>query len=119
MTKYDKFSCITCKIMAVMIILISIGFTPSYYYIGLLHSIGQLLASLLVSAAFFAVGWPFLLKTNNPLTRYNIFTINLKWKSKMEYSMEEKPGQLYEFDKPDESDVRQRKRNKTIDKILK
>jgi hypothetical protein len=68
---------------------------------------------------FFSFGWFQLLKTNNPLSRYNPLSLHPRWKTRMDYSMEEKPGQLYQLDNPTEEELLQLSRDKKLNQLLK
>jgi hypothetical protein len=75
--------------------------------------------SMLFMSIFFITSWMFLLKTNNPITRYNPFSLNPKWTGKMEHSMDESPGQMFDLDSPDINEVKRTRREKKINEILK
>lgn len=55
------------------------------------------------------VGCIGLLKTNNPITRYNPLSINKKWKNPWEIELNQNPLQIFKLDKPDKDEVRNRK----------
>ena len=76
--------------------------------------------SLLVffSGLFFLIGWFGLLKTNNPLTRYNPFSINRQWKGNTD---KEAYLEMFHQDKPTSEDYSEQKikmRKKKIRDIL-
>lgn len=64
------------------------------------------------------IGICLLLKTNNPLKRWNVFTINPKWSGKLTQSVSENPSQLFKFDKPSKEELIKHNRDKNIDKLL-
>ena len=94
-------------------------FTPWQIY--LLHlnkvSVGFWSVSVLIfmSVVIFTLGFFELIKTNNPITRYNPLSFNPNWKNKMDKSMDEDPFQLFRLDNASKEDIRDKK----IDKILK
>ncbi len=112
----NKISCILTKIINIIIVISSILFAPYHLlYNGVESNLLNIISLLFLSSILFIVGWVGLLRTNDPVNRYNPFTINRKWKNKMEYSMYEKPSQIFELDHPEKSDIR----NKKIDTLLK
>jgi len=128
MTKSDFFFCIITKLMSVVIMAMGIAYTPyciwlfcyRAMYFRYVPSIdfSSLLVMIIISISIFGFGFLTILKTNNPLTRYNIFTINRKWKNKMEKSIDQDPGQIYKFDRPDKQEVIQRDRENRLKKLL-
>ncbi len=116
----NKINCIIVKILNIGIILMSVIYTPfQFYYCGMEFRWSSLIVLVLLSIFFFSLGWFGLLKTNNPLSRYNPFTFNPRWKSKMDYSMDENPGQLYQLDDPTPDEILREKRNKKLNQLLK
>ena len=112
----NRINCIICKIISIIGVFASIAFTPfQFIYCGLEFNYVNLIVMIIVSCIFFLPTFLMLIKTNNPISRYNIFTVNPKWTGKMKGSMQENPSQLFEFDEPDKSDIR----NKKINEILK
>lgn len=121
-----KLELIFVKICCMCILLLSIVYIPMNVYwhsqnpgLGFELNIKTIILSMVIVSSFFIIGWMFLLKTNNPLTRYNPFSLNPKWDGKMNGSMEENPGQIFELDSPDENEIKRVKRNKNIENILK
>jgi hypothetical protein len=115
--------CIFIKICGIAIILMSIAFTPLQYSNLYVRNnghptTGTIVGCIIFFLIVFPIGWYTLLRTNNPITRFNIFTLNPKWKNTMKYSMEERPIQLFELDSPDENELKKFNRDKKIDKIL-
>jgi hypothetical protein len=107
-------------------VILSISFIPLniYWYskdpnLGFDINVGSIIGGILFMIPCFMIGWMFLLKTNNPITRYNPFSFNPKWESKMRGSLEENPGQMFEMDAPDENEVKRVIRNKKLDQLLK
>lgn len=60
-------------------------FTPFQYVNVLEFTYGNLIVLLIMSIPIILFGWMEFIKTNNPITRYNPFSLNPNWKSKMEY----------------------------------
>lgn len=120
MNNWTKLDCISVKIVSIVILFAAILFTPFQYYIcGLTFSLINLSAFVFVSSVLFLFGFMSLLKTNNPATRFNPFTLNPNYKSEMKYTMNESPGQIFELDSPDENEVKRRNREKKINQLLK
>lgn len=107
--------CILSKIINIIIIISSILFTPLQFYNGVDVTIFNVITLIIISSFVFTVGWTGLLQTNDPINRYNPFTINKKWKDKMDLSISENPMQIFELDDPEKDDLR----NKKIEKLLK
>lgn len=110
----DKFGCIFTKITSIVIILMSLAFTPFQLYIGAQKTPLTIILLIIMSSAIFTIGWFGLLKTNNPITRYNPFSINKKWKNQMAQSMNENPSQLFDLDRPDTDEIRNQKINQIL-----
>lgn len=121
-----KFKLIFVKICCIGIVLMSMSYVPVnvYWYsqnpdLGFEFNTKTLIFGALISSFFFLIGWMFLLKTNNPISRYNPFSINPKWDGEMKGSLEDNPGQMFEMDTPDENEVKRVNRNKKLDQLLK
>jgi len=74
-----------------------------------------------ISLIFFVVGWFQLIKTNNPLKRYNPFTINRQWEAT---AKNDSPAFLntFKYDEPTNEDIQEQKmkeRNNKIKKIFR
>jgi len=97
----------------------SIIFTPFQIYNGVKPTFGAIIILLLISFIFiFPIGWIGLLKTNNPITRYNPFSLNPKFKNKMDHSISDDPSGFFTLDEADELEIKKIKRNKALNKIL-
>lgn len=107
--------CVLSKIINIIIIISSIVFTPLQFYNGVDVTVFNVISLIVISSVVFTFGWMGLLQTNDPLNRYNPFTINKKWKDKMDSSISENPMQIFELDEPGKDDLR----NKKIEKLLK
>jgi len=106
------------KVLNILGIILGIAFTPIQYFIcGLKFEYSNFIVLIILSFFIVSFFWLGLLKTNNPITRYNPFTINKKFKNTMEYSMEEKPGQLFEFDEPSDEEIKQKNRDKKLKEL--
>lgn len=121
-----KIEMIFLKICLISTVILSISYIPINVYwhsknpnLGFELSVSTIIGSILFMIPFFMIGWMFLLKTNNPITRYNPFSFNPKWESKMKGSLEENPGQMFDLDAPDESELKRVNRNKKLDQLLK
>ncbi len=119
MTIKNKISCIVSKILGICIILSSILFTPFHFYNGVEFTFINLLILILISSAFFFIGFFQILKTNDPITRYNLFTINKYWESTMKSSVSEDPSVFFSLDDPSKNDIVKSNRNKKIKELLK
>lgn len=107
--------CILSKIINITIIISSIALTPIEFYNGLDVTIFNVISLIIISSIVFTFGWMGLLQTNDPMNRYNPFTINKKWKDKMNSSISENPMQIFKLDEPGKDDLR----NKKIENLLK
>jgi hypothetical protein len=108
------------------ILVLSVLYVPANVYwhsqtpgLGFELSTKNVIFGILFMSPFQLIGWMFLLKTNNPITRYNPFSVNPKWDGKMKGSLEENPGQMFEMDAPDENELKRVNRNKRLDQLLK
>jgi len=98
----------------------SIAFTPfELFYLKVPISLLSIIGLLFISLIVFLVGWVGLLKTNNPLTRYNLFSMNPHFKNKMEHSISEDPSSFFRIDEATDNEKKQFNRDKKINKILK
>ena len=106
----DKILCVITKIIDILIILLSFLLIPFELYLKhQQYILSDILLMLFISVIFFIFGWMQLLKTNNPTTRYNPFSLNPKFNNKMVKSMNEDPSQLFKLDNPIQPDIRNKK----------
>jgi hypothetical protein len=112
-----KFDIVLTKIIGVIGLIASISMTP-FYIIMCNLSLGYSFIFLLMSACFFTIFWFLLIRTNHPNTRYNLFTINSNWKSRMDYSLSERPAQLFTLDPKDPDIEKMKSRNRKIKSII-
>lgn len=110
----NKANCILSKIINMGIIISAIALTPSQIYLGVAIDVFNIVSLIILSFIVGAIGVMGLLQTNDPLTRYNPFSFNKKWRNKMNQSVSENPLQIFKLDEPSKDEVRNRK----IDKIL-
>jgi hypothetical protein len=114
---------IAVKIVNCLIILAAIGFTP-YQWLNIPEQSKTLLAFLVllfISSVIFLIGYFSLIKTNNPLTRWNIFSINKSWKDTMQSSYSDNPSQIFDLDLPTDDDINEKKkidRQRKIKKLI-
>lgn len=116
MIRLKTFEIILTKITGIFGVLISLGLTP-FYFILFDLSFLYILGFLFMSSIFTIVFWFLLIKTNHPNTRYNLFSINPNWKSKMDHSLSENPAQLFELDPKDPNLEKKRIREDKIKSI--
>lgn len=107
-------------------LLLSIAYIPMNVYwhsqnpeLGFELSIKSIIFGLLFMSPFQFIAWMFLLKTNNPITRYNPFSLNPKWTGEMKGSLDENPGQILEMDTLDDNEIKMINRNKKLNQLLK
>lgn len=110
----NKVSCILSKIINICIIISAIALTPSQIYLGVEIDVFNIVSLVILSFIMGTIGVMGLLQTNDPLTRYNPFSINKKWRNKMNQSVSENPLQIFKLDEPDKDEVRDKK----IDQLL-
>jgi len=110
----NKASCILSKIINIVIIISAIALTPSQIYLGVEINIFNIVSLIILSLMMGTIGVMGLLRTNDPLTRYNPLSINKKWRNKMNQSVSENPLQIFKLDEPDKDEIRDKK----IDRIL-
>jgi hypothetical protein len=114
---------IAVKIVNCLIILSAISFTP-YQWLNIPEQSKTLLVFLVllfISSVIFFIGYFGLIKTNNPLTRWNIFSINKSWKDTMQSSYSDNPSQLFDLDSPTDEDINEKKkidRQRKIKKLM-
>jgi len=115
---WKNISCIFTKIINILGIVISILILPYLISIGIDLTFVNVLFGLLLSISYFIFSLFGVLKTNDPDRRFNIFTLNKNWKSKMEKSFSENPSQISDLDEKSDSEIKRLKRNNKIDSIL-
>jgi hypothetical protein len=110
MTLKNKINCIFTKIMALLLTMASLSYTPYVILVDNVEpTLSNVLMSLFISSMFFIIGFGLLIKTNNPAYRWNIFTLDPSWVGKMEKSLDEAPGQIFEFNQPTKDQLRDKK----------
>lgn len=80
----EKYNCIIMKIITIIGIIVGVGLTPFHYYhynfkdnnIGILFLI---IVSILITTMMVKA----LLNTNDPKTKYNIFSFNKNWTNRI------------------------------------
>ena len=116
----NKFSCISVKILNILFILISLVFTPFlFYYCGAKFTFLNISVLISISLIIFWLGWKGLLTTNHPLNKFNLFTLNPKYKGTREKSFDEDPSGFFKVDELNESEVIAYNRDKKLNKLLK
>lgn len=111
----NRFGCMCAKFIGIMTVILGILFVP--YELHFFKE-GSLIGAIFMGLVITTFGFISLLKTNNPLTRYNPFSLNPKWKNKMD-PINENPRELFRLDKPDEGEVKRISRDVKINKLLK
>lgn len=110
-----KLSCIFSKILATIGVLFSIAYTPfNILYCNMSFSVMSIILSLFISSIFGIIFYIMLLKSNNPISRHNPFSINPKWTNSMDKSFDEDPHAFFKLDDPTKKDIRL----KTIKKLF-
>lgn len=116
----DRTGCILMKFIGLITVVTGILFTPfQVLYCFPVNNTKldwiNISSILFISVVIIIFGLIEIIKTNNPVSRFNPFTINPKWRNKMDKSVSEDPSQLFNFDSPTKEDLR----NSKIDKIIK
>lgn len=110
MTQLTRIHCIACKIMAFILSLMSLAFTPfSILYNDVECNLTNIIILVFLSGTFFMIGFSMLIKTNNPAYRWNLFTVDPSWDRKNHKSLDEAPGQIFEFNQPTKDQLRDKK----------
>lgn len=110
-----KLNCILTKILSIIGVLFSIAYTPfNILYCNMPFTTMSITSSLFISSIFGIIFYILLLKTNNPISRHNPFTINHRWTNSMEKSFDEDPNAFFKLDDPTKKDIRL----KTIKKLF-
>ena len=118
MKKVDFISVILAKILNVVGIALGLSFTPiQYFYCNLQFGYGNFIALIIISIFIILFFWFGLLRTNNTVDRFNIFSINRRYKTKMEKSLNDDPSQIYRLDKPSEEEIKQKNREKKLKEL--
>lgn len=114
----DFIGVILSKILNIVGIMLGILFTPfQYFYCKLQFGYGNFIGLMVISLFIFTFFWFGLLRTNNPVTRYNIFSINKRYKTKMEKSLNDDPSQIYRLDKPTDEEIIQKNREDKLKQL--
>jgi Na+/melibiose symporter-like transporter len=120
----DKIEIIFCKIVFGFGILASVAFAP-FVWITLPDESKNkiaLIALVIMSVFFFIAFWFALLKTNNPLTRYDPFSYNSNWKKSMHQNRNYFSDTIFNVDEPSDTDraeFKRKRRSKILRSLLK
>ena len=120
MRNWNLIEIIAAKIIAISTMVGAILLTPySLLYTPIKTSFWVAAIILgFISLIFFVVGWFQLIKTNNPLKRYNPLTINRQWEST---AANDSPAflNIFKYDKPTNEDIQEQKMKERDNKIKK
>ena len=116
----NKFDCISVKVLNILMILISFVFTTfQFYYCDDKFTLLNVSVLIFFSLVIFWIGWKGLLTTNHPLNKYNLFTLNPKYKGTREKSFDEDPVNFFKMDELSEKETITYNRDKKLNKLLK
>ncbi len=116
MTTSNRLECIAVKAVSLAIMAAAVAFTPIQLSQGARPTPFNLASLVLFSLMFMWVGWMGLLRTNNPATRYNPFSINARWRSTLDGPVMDQP--LDEPTAEDFSELRRRRRSRQLRRVI-